>query len=379
MNPKNSYSKQLLSKSLKNKKKFIINKSIDSNNETIIVNTPQLDLTLPKQSNPSEIQYYLDNLKQKINCESGDTVHICIFTIQKENSKFPYLLYLLYKQDNILSFPYFVYEKGDLINQCNSKISNILECSFDFKGFIKQETNIYAFYEIPNNSYLPSYLASKDNWWFTLIYEICYLKSLNNFKIHDSVSNCFLNNSYLTLLYDNNNISHEVPIPLYIGSYEKDLNYLFLFGAHKLLSSKSIHGQYYNYFSYDSACRYGLWDKNFKDEGSNTENKYGRYKKGGLVRYAVFTGNTKVFINTYDNIEGLNIIENYKKSRDIEGKWAFDYDSLFVGNITIDGQVHLGYRYTIKDNNQVNALSYHYLDKSEIDSWYNSKKKYEII
>ena len=50
-----------------------------------------------------------------------------------------------------------------------------------------------------------------------------------------------------------------------------------------------------------------------------------------------------------------------------------------VTNITIDGQVHLGYRYTIKDNNQVNALSYHYLDKSEIDSMYNSKKKYEII
>ena len=35
MNPKNSYSKQLLSKSLKTKK-FIINKSIDSNNETIV-------------------------------------------------------------------------------------------------------------------------------------------------------------------------------------------------------------------------------------------------------------------------------------------------------------------------------------------------------
>tara|TARA_B100000524_G_scaffold233235_1_gene123916 strand:+ start:2286 stop:3425 length:1140 start_codon:yes stop_codon:yes gene_type:complete len=379
MNPKSSYREQLLSKSLKNTKKFIVNNSINSKNDSIIVNPPKPEMSLPKQSDSSQINYHLDNLKQKINCESGDTVHICIFTIQKENSKFPYLLYLLYKQDNVLTFPYFVFDEGDILSVCTNKLHNILDCSFKLKGFIKQGKDIFAFYEIPNNSYSPSLLKKNDNWWFTLIYEICYLKCLNNFKIHDSVFNCFLNNSYLTLLYDNNNISHEVPIPLYIGSHEQNLKYLFSFGAHKLLSPKSIHGQYYNYYSYDSACRYGLWSKDFKQDDVNTENKYGRYKKGGLVRYAVFLGNTKVFINTYSNDDGENIIDNYKKSRDIEGKWTLNYDSLFVGNVVIDGHVHIGYRYTIKDNNQVNPLSYHYLDKSELDSMYNSKKKYEII
>ena len=45
----------------------------------------------------------------------------------------------------------------------------------------------------------------------------------------------------------------------------------------------------------------------------------------------------------------------------------------------IDNMKHVGYRYTIKDNSQIYPLSYHYLDKSKIDSMYNSKKNYEII
>ena len=61
-------------------------------------------------------------------------------------------------------------------------------------------------------------------------------------------------------------------------------------------------------------------------------------------------------ITTLENFNCI-IIDNYKNSRDIEGKWALNYDSLFVGNVVIDGQVHIGYRYTIKDNNQVNPLS----------------------
>ena len=64
-----------------------MNNSINSKNDSIIVNPPKPEMSLPKQSDSSQINYHLDNLKQKINCESGDTIHICIFTIQKETNK----------------------------------------------------------------------------------------------------------------------------------------------------------------------------------------------------------------------------------------------------------------------------------------------------
>lgn len=380
MNPKSNYREQLLNKSLKNKKKFIVNEDSISNQNSIIIEPPKLKKKeLQKKSNGNEINYHLDSLKQTINTEKEDIVFICIYTIQSNRSMNPYLLYLLFNDNEKLIFPYFKYESGELLDICSEKISSILDCPTNFKGFLKEGKNIYSFYQIKNDSYLPLLIEKKEDWWFALIYEICYLKKLNTFIIDKSVTNCFINNLFLTLLYDYNNISHEVPIPLYKGGHNNELTYLVSFGSPRSLSSRSLHGQHYNYYSYDSACRYGLWTSDFKENKPYTDNKYGRYIKGGIVRYAVFVGNTKVFLNTNHEDISDNILDKYRKISDNKGLWASDYDSVFIGNLTLDNYVHVGYRYTIKNNDQIDPLSYHYLDKSKIDSMYDSKKKYEII
>ena len=379
MNPKSNYREQLINKSLINKKKFIVNENSINNQNPIIVNPPKLKKEIQKKSNNNEINYHLDSLKETIHTEKEDTVFICIYTIQKEKSVNPYLLYLLYNDNEKMIFPYFKYNNGELSSICNEKVSSILDCPYKSKGFLKQDNCIYSFYEINNDSYIPSLIEKTDKWWFALIYEICYLKKLLYFEIDQYVVNCFTNNLFLTLLYDNNNISHEVPIPLYKGSYKEELKYLFSFGSHQSISEKLLHGQYYYYYSYNSACRYGLWTIDFKENKPHTDNNYGRYIEGGIVRYAVFVGNIKVFVNTNTEDVSNNILDKYKKISDNKGLWAHDYDSVFIGDMIIDQHNHIGYRYTIKSNDQIDALSYHYLDKSEIGSMYDSKKKYEII
>ena len=379
MNPKSNYREQLINKTLTNKKKFIVNEDSINNQNSIIIEPPKLKKDIQEKSNVNEINYHLDGLKQSINIEKENTVFICIYTIQTKKSINPYLLYLLYNDNEKFIFPYFQYDGGELSNICNEKVSSILDCPYKFKGFLKQDKHIYSFYEIENDSYIPSLIEKKDEWWFTLIYEICYLKKILYFDIEQSVVNCFTNNLFLTLLYDNNNVSHEVPIPLYKGSYKDELKYLFSFGSHKSISSKSLHGQHYYYYSYNSACRYGLWTIDFKENKPYTDNNYGRYIEGGIVRYAIFVGNIKVFINTNTEDNSSNILDKYKKISDNKGFWAHDYESVFIGDLIIDQHSHIGYRYTIKSNDQIDTLSYHYLDKSELASMYDPKKKYEII
>ena len=377
MNPSNIYKKDLLNKNIKNKKKFVFKTNESISHKQIYTKTPNIETPI-MNSNKNEINYYLDNLNKNIDINSNDLIHICLFTIET-NSKYPYLLYLLYKnEENILTFPYLYYSEGNLEELCKNKINQITDFNSEYKGCIKNEKNVYVFFQLDNNSYSPCFIEKKDNWWFALIYEICYLKKLNNYSIDKLVYNCFLNNCFLTLLYDNKNISHEIPIPLYIGSHDNDLKYLISFGAHKILSNKSIHGNFYYYYSYESACRYGLWNENF-EKNELSDNSFGRYLKGGLVRFACFVGNTKVFLNTLDSYENNNIIDEYKKISDKKSIWAKNYDSVFIGNFKINDLEQIGYRYTLKSNSQVSPLSYHYLNKDNIGGMYDSKKKYEII
>ena len=373
MNPKSKFKEKLINMSLSKDKKFIFNKESIYENEQIKTRNVTNDIKII-ESKSTEINYHLDNLKQKINVEKHDIIHICLFSIQTK-SKLPYLLYLLYKNENTLTFPYYLYQEDNILDTSNKKLSQIIDIDYDFKGYLKKEKNVYMFYQLENDIYSSAFIEKKDNWWFVLPYEICYLKSLLYFDIHETVYNIFLNNQFLLYLYDDNNVNHEIPIPLYLGSNKDKLDYLKHFGAERNTNTKSNQGQFYYYYSYDLGCRYGLWNREFKKDEKYTDNDFGRYKKGSVVRYAVFVGKSKV---SNINIEE-DIVANYRNIKDSEGNWSLDYDSVFVNNEILTNKKQIGYTYVLKDNNQVDLLSYHDLDKTGIDEMYNIKKKYEII
>lgn len=374
MNPKSKFKEKLTNMSLSKDKKFIFkNESIYEDDK--LESRYTLKNTKVFLSDSNQINYHLDNLKEKINVEKEDIIHICLFSIQTK-SKYPYLLYLLYKHENILTFPYYIYdEDNDILESSNKNISKIIDIDYNFKGYLKEKKNIYMFYQLDNNTYDTSFIKSEDRWWFALPYEICYLKSLLYYNIHESVYNIFLNNQFLLYLCDNKNIYHEIPICLYLGSNKEKINFLKLFSADKNTAAKSNQGQFYYYYSYDLACRYGLWNREFKNDKKYTDNNFGRYKNGSILRYAVFIGKSKV-----NNIDiGDDIVVNYKNIKDNEGNWSLDYDSVFINNEILSNEKQIGYTYVIKNNDQVDLLSYHDLDKTGVDEMYNIKKKYEII
>jgi hypothetical protein len=105
--------------------------------------------------------------------------------------------------------------------------------------------------------------------------------------------------------------------------------------------------------------------------------------KGGIVRFALFEGLTKVILNNVsDSIDesmlkreliNNNLYENLTlRITDYNGNWAKNYDSVYVGDIELDNGEKMKNTpiYVVKKYEQQISLSYHFI---------NTTKDYQIL
>jgi hypothetical protein len=179
----------------------------------------------------------------------------------------------------------------------------------------------------------------------------------------------------------------------------KNLNFTYTFGVTKK-QSDAILGPYYYFTDFKNAIRQGGWTANEKPEIKYntliTDNEYGRYIKGGVVRIVLFLGKTKVKINLKtDEIDesqikserltnsGLDL--NYEKLSmrisDHDGLWAKMYDSVLLDTVELDDGSMLKDTpmYVCKEYEQQLPLSYHYLNKKNIGEKYNANNDFSIM
>jgi len=106
------------------------------------------------------------------------------------------------------------------------------------------------------------------------------------------------------------------------------------------------------------------------------------YTKGGIVKYALFLGNTKVLLNLKTDPEDdsyeskllaskRNFIKDTLKLRDTNGKWTKDYNSVIQPQVTIyDSDLKynrtLEPQYVIKQFEQQIVTEYAYYDTNHI-------------
>ena len=149
------------------------------------------------------------------------------------------------------------------------------------------------------------------------------------------------------------------------------------------------------------AIRQGGWSCDYKPEYRHnqliTDNKYGRYLKGGIVRFALFTGNTK-YVENFPNapideseikkqrMTDPSLNQNYEiqtlRISDHDGIWSRTYNSVYLGNIELDDGNFIEETplIVLKDYNQQIPLSCHFIDKNSIGNKYDSTNhSYRII
>ena len=271
----------------------------------------------------------------------------------------------------------------------------------DFKGLYYCEDKVYTFIDLTKLTLNIGLVNKDDLYWFVLIDEILNKKKVCNLEIHPNVSNFFMKNNDFIYLRNSKQEAIEVPSVVYTGTHDKMLYFNYIFG-NIALDNNSIVGSGYYFTDYTNAIRQGGWSKNYTDEFKYdekiTDDVYGRYKKGGIVRYALFLGCNLVKLNYPNDIvdtsevkqNKLSNIEdvgkyNYEKMTlrisDYDGLWKETHDSVFLGKIELDNGELLKNTpiYVCKDFYNHVPLSYHYINKTILGDTFDENTNYEIL
>jgi len=346
---------------------------------------------------PEPITYnYKANFRSIDDCEGVDldnpydTIYICAYNVNIEG-KAPFLRYLLTDQigyDEKIEFP--MVPMLSTIKDMNTCVAHAYLClvgllmangddknmdKITFSGYYTFNGSIYLFYDITKCDIQICDIYRSNTSWLALIDEIVNHKHLCNIPIDDSVVDLFLANEELCFLLDKNNKKFEIPISGFVPKHENRLSFTFTFGE-PAGDKNNIFGPF-NYFSdfFTSFSKSNVTEPFMLSKNNNIGADY--LAKPGLVRFAIFLGATKV-------IEKCHIDESETKKQRLEddtldtkleqltmmisdhdGKWAQNYDSIYLGPIELDdGTYFYSNLLAIKDYNQQVPISYHYVDKN---------------
>ncbi len=349
-----------------------------------------------------------DNLDDDIN--NYLTTHLCIYTVNT-NGKYPFLQYLLANNGfNELSLPllpsFSKLKKDDLISYSKVYLSGILQAdnfekftnSILFKGFYEFNGKLYVFFDASKCELNLDDIYIYSPFRFALLDEIVNKKNVCNIIINYETTKFFTSNDSLCYLYDENNKPYENPIVGYVGkSTPEKLNFTFTFGE-SAKNKCALFGPYYYFTNFSNAIRQGGWSHNYKPEQSYgkyiTDNDNGRYSKGGIVRFALFTGKTKYIENLpNDPIDESEIRKELIKDSnaheiqllrisDHDGLWSNLFDSIYLANIELDDGSYIedSPKLVLKEYSQQVPLSYHFIDKYKLGSRFNvNNNQYSIV
>jgi hypothetical protein len=299
-------------------------------------------------------------------------IFICGYRVNNTDL-YPFLNFLL-KNDfetNELLFPSLISTdiSSDIIYTISKKMKRIFynilsDDKYEYKGFYYYKNNIYLFFDFTNCKLIINNTHKNSIIWPTIIDEIINTKNVCNIKINSDVTNFFNENTDFIFLNDTNEKIYEIPCITYVEKEFSKLNFTYIFGTSKQ-DNNFLFGPYYYFTDFKNAVKQCI-------EKNNT--------KGGIIRFALFTGLTKVILNNItDSIDksyikreiinkSNNLYENLTlRITDYDGKWAENYNSIYVGDIELDNGEKMKNTpiYVVKQYEQQIPLSYHFIDSNK--------------
>jgi hypothetical protein len=414
---------------------LLLYKPVTSEFQPMIISKKQSitrEKTIPEESftqkytKLNDFNYPIDSILNtefdKDEIQLNTKLYLCCYRINN-TLHLPFLEYLFYKQPNFSSkvtkeknkdgyelmvLPTIRY-KNNTITVQNTIENGILKyinkdlSIFNYKGYIKHDDKIFVFYSMNFYKSIP-FMKRKSQFWWVLIDEIVNTKSILNFNIENIAYNLFIKNPKLLYLTTDNeeyrvkyksNII-ENPTALYHGTYHTLTDKVAHLGLKKCYMY-CMNGFYYYFGTYRKSIRYAGWTSTYRQKVIKNEDgttitigdSTGKYDKGGIVRFAVFLGNTKALLNHpldtddksklyYRRIEKdiRNKIREdvVLKLHDHDGKWYNEenFDSIYVGQAKLsNGRLFMSNpEFVVGTSNSFTALTYHNLDmNSLLDSW----------
>ncbi len=201
-------------------------------------------------------------------------------------------------------------------------------------------------------------------------------------------------------MYDEQNQPYEIPVVGFVGKpTEKKVNFVMMFGE-SAKNKSAIVGPYFYFTSFQHAIRHCGWSHDYKSETSYESiitDENGKYKKGGLVRFALFVGKTKYIENAPNDPNDESEIKkqrlednNLDRKREIltlrisdhDGIWSKTYNSIYLGKLELDDGSFLddAPMLVLREYQQQTPLSCHFIDKSTLGEKYEENNyRYSIL
>ena len=347
---------------------------------------------------PTTFETDKEKLKKHNNNEA-----IIIILKKSETSYLPFISVLLEKKttDGVEEM---IFIKSKInVESIDEQISKLIsdEFNYDFIN-MKNQLSFIGFkdastptliYNLTLEEEIDVTLIKRNNrYWWSLPYELVNTLHVCNFAINYDVTKFFLDHVELLYLYDENNKQLELPIVLYFGNHQNNINYVALFGVKRTTNNVGMAGPLYYFSDYKQAIHYGGWGSY-----ENTETNNEKIDKGGIVRFAVFTKKLFSFIYHPDNKDDdssvakelltahsdTEYIRKTIKYRDHDANWSDMADTVYIGPITdkeTNEQITKHPLFGIKNMKQQIPLTYHHLDLDKFPYQFDeSRNDYYIL
>lgn len=343
----------------------------------------------------------------KIPQTSKITIYNVCYSICYDSKK-PFLLYYLFKypksetsSSDLMIFPFKSYKHSSsksLLTQSNelarSTFSRTIRSNLNDKSngyiFDQENNNVFVFYNFEFSSTIlrPNLLERKQQFWWCLVDELINYKKVLNFPVSKQVYNLLsLNENLIRLYYKNKETITKIEIPAvgFHGTYYEILPLIVSYGL-KPSTLYPMMGPFYYFGTFRKAVRYAGWTSTYKPRKIGERfiaDRNGLYEKGGIVRFALFLGEMKAFMNLpydkddkseryYNRIKLNPSDKEYEdltlKLHDHDGKWSEHYSSVYVGRSKLanGGLFMKNPEFITRDFDQQHILSYHELDKTTL-------------
>lgn len=332
--------KNNLIKARKQHKKNILDLDLD------LVDNTNNEYKLTKTRHSPSNEYKLlgdDNLDiRKKSIKEGRAI-IVWFEIITDYIK-PYIRYRLCKSSNSLTFEYY--------NTKANEIPKIQDASYI--GLHEYEETQYLFFINNKADNVVINITTNDKYYFLLIDDIVNIKSYYDISVAEEVTKFFIKNDQFIYLIDENDVIIEIPISGYRGEYYKKIGLLAGLGVPRSGPSagaaRASLGPYFYFGDFKRSLRYASITIDGKPKEVAGEKitilDSPVFTKGGMVKYALFMGNTKVMLNLKNDVndnsrESLilsshrKFIKDTLKLRDTDGNWTAHFDSVIQPKIKI--------------------------------------------
>lgn len=314
------------------------------------------------------------------------SVVIIEFKIIKTSLK-PFIMFRLYK-NKISNKLGFLRMKNE-----DKNIPDINDSTYT--GMYEYNGTQYLFFHINCEQHRTHLITSLDKSYFLMVHDIVNTRQYYIFNVEDDVTDFFIKNDKFIFLVDENESIIETPVSGFRGDYYTKVGLLAGIGMTRS-SPYSSNGPFFYFGNFDRSLRYASLTVNMKPleiMGKKiTFEDTPVFTKGGIVKYALFMGNSKVLLNLPtdeldDSYESKSLalesdfIKDTMRTRDTRGKWSKLYDSVIQPELKIidkklETERVLDPQFIVKTFEQQFPVDYSYFNTDSVNK--NNKGFYNV-